>query len=468
LLASWGLGNAFDAYLDHDAGRRRPNRLIMGAEGLTAGFQRSWSGPLPRLGLFGEFSAGKSSIVNLLLGHEVLPTAVLSSTRRPTYVRHAADLRIEAITADGTREPVSPDAVKTLAREDISHFDIGMPNELLRHVELLDTPGFADPYHRPERTLGVVESVDICIWCTLATQAWRQSERQTWLSLQARSRTNGILVVTHIDTLAHRREHQRVRTRLEREAGDLFGDIVLLAVPDAMRARRADGLIADPELWRDSGGKALISALQRAVIDCGRTRRDRTDIKTAPRTRSGLAPTGRAIPVAATRVTATPVATPAVAPRAMGTAASETSAVPLDPVAAAELQSFLAKVMETVPACLAAGWIDLAGRRVLQLRGIEADLVVGSASLGEAITELFQGDNVRRIEGLFKRTRGLIEDDRHYFREIVIAADGCVGILLRGPSRADRALVVVSDTAVTLGMALAKARGLMASTDHLM
>jgi hypothetical protein len=52
---------------------------------------------LPRLALFGEFSAGKSSIINLLLGRDILPTAVLSSTRRPTYVHHAPDLRIEAL-----------------------------------------------------------------------------------------------------------------------------------------------------------------------------------------------------------------------------------------------------------------------------------------------------------------------------------------------------------------------------------
>jgi Dynamin family len=441
-------------------GRREPNLLTMGAERSTAGSQKS--GPLPRVGLFGEFSAGKSSIANLLLGRDMLPTAVLSSTRWPTYVRHAPDLRIEAISEKGEHEPLSPDAVKTLARDDISHFDVGMPHELLRYLEVLDTPGFADPFHHSKRTLDVVGSADICIWCTLATQAWRQSERQIWMSLPARLRANSILVVTHTDTLAHPRERPRVRNRLKRETGSVFSDIVLIAIPEAMRAIRADGRIADPDLWRDSGGGALIAALQRAVTNHRKSRRKGggfEEATEAPRSGMGFAQTESTVSTAATLSS---VLDAAAMPAPPGT-----SGVPPQPVAAVELQSFLAKVMETVPACLAAAWIDLAKRQVLLLRGLEAGEIAGSAVLGEAITELFQGSNVQRIEGLFKRSRGLANDERHYFQEIVIVADGCVGIFLRDQSRTDRSLVVVSDGTVNLGMILARARGVLESSSLL-
>ena len=149
-------------------------------------------------------------------------------------------------------------------------------------------------------------------------------------------------------------------------------------------------------------------------------------------------------------------------------AASETlSDAGMVPGAAAALQGFLAKVMNTVPGCLTAAWIDLSGRRVLELRGFEADDDMGSQSLGDAIAELFQGGQVRAIEEVFKRSRGVAEDEKHHFREIVIVADGCVGILLRDRSRADRSLVVVTDRAVNLGMALATTRGLFNSTADL-
>lgn len=416
-------------------------------------------GPLPCLALCGEFSAGKSSLVNLLLACDMLPTSVLSSTRRPTYLRHAPELRIEAISDSGEREAVSPESISMLAREDVSHFDVGMPSELLRHIELLDTPGFADPFHDHQRTLDAVEGTDICVWCTLATQAWRESERQTWLSLPPRLRTNSILVVTHIDALAHGGEQQRVRARLVREAGDLFSDIVLISVPDAMRAAQADGGIADPGLWRDSGGSALVAALEKAVISCHAARPKGAEPAAAtPRRGLGFQPV---------EVTMARVASHATAPEAAP--AENAHAAPADtaPLAASQAERFLARVMETVPACLATTWIDLRGRRILLHRESEARETAASAVLGEAITDLLQGPNVQRIGATFRRAGARSEDERHYFREILIMTDDCVGVFLRSSSRPDRALAIVTDRTVNPGMVLARGRSLMASAASL-
>jgi Dynamin family len=374
--------------------------------------------PVACLALFGEFNAGKSSVINLLLGGDVLPTAVLSTTRRPTYLRYAAAPQFEAISADGKRRLIAPDAVKTPAQESISRFEIGLPNKLLLDFDLLDTPGFADPSNDPQSTLNVLGDVDICIWCTLATQAWRQSERQTWLSLPARLRTHGILVATHIDTLAHPAEHERIRSRLEREARDLFGDIVLLSVPDAMRAKLADGHIADPELWQQSGGKALTAALGRAAVEFSRSRKK-------PRPEEP----------------------------------------PVDP-ATAELEAFLVTVMQTVPACRAAAWIDVAGRRVLRLSGMtHSD--TGYAQLGQAIADLLHGKHIRKVDEMIRRLRGPAKRDSQNLREIIISSKESVGIVLQDPFRPDRALFIIGNWAANFGPMLAQARGLIASTSHL-
>jgi hypothetical protein len=420
---------------------------------------------LPRLALCGEFSAGKSSIVNLLLGCDTLPTSVLSSTRRPTYLRHASGLRIEAISESGGREMVSPEMISMLVREDISHFDVGIPAGLLRHVELLDTPGFADPFHDHQRTVDAVEGTDICVWCTLATQAWRESERQAWLNLPSRFRANGILVVTHVDTLGHSGEHLRVRSRLAREAGDLFGAIVLIAVPDAARAVQAGGRIADPRLWRDSGGEALVAALEKAVTSryAARGRSAVTsEAAETPWTGLGFQPLDFPIGTPGPEEQAPQAATAALTP---GAAEGPTDVA--EAAAVSESEHFLTRVMESVPACLATAWIDLAGRQLLLIREPGPSETAASAVLGEAITDLFQGANVQRIEAAFRRARGQSEDERHYFREIFIMTDDCVGVFLRASSRADRALAIVTDKTVNLGMVLARARSLMASVDVL-
>jgi hypothetical protein len=463
LLAASGLGGAFQANSASRSDMRisdEMNNTVEHQPHLMAGMEEQMAGsrslrPVPRLVLCGEFSAGKSSIVNLLLGCDMLPTAVLPSTRRPTFLRYAPDLRVEAILEKGEREPVASDAIGTMVREDIRHFEIGMPSAALRHIEVLDTPGFADPFHDPGRTLDVIESADICVWCTLATQAWRESERQTWLSLPARFRTSGILVVTHIDTLAHAGEHERVRTRLQREAGDLFRDIVFLAVPDALRARRDDGQIIDPAMWKKSGGGALVAALQKLA----------TDHLNGGNANSG--PATNTSPAGAVLAPDDPAVVTAVTPAGVGrtTAPRAEALLPPESDALVAPQAFLARLAGTVPACLAAGWIDLASREILVFHGHEPGMTADIGPVGDAITEMFQGRNINRIESLFLGSRGLAADPTNYFREIFIVTDDCLGVFLRSQSRADRALVIISDKSVNLGMVIATARRLMKSAD---
>jgi hypothetical protein len=123
--------------------------------------------------------------------------------------------------------------------------------------------------------------------------------------------------------------------------------------------------------------------------------------------------------------------------------------------------------MDTVPMCLATAWVDLAGHEVLLFREHTLGVIVLDELVGLAITDLFQGNNVQRIERAFKRARGLPEDEWHYFQEIFIMTEDCAGIFIRSPSRPDRALAIITDRTVHLGMVLSRARSLMASTDPL-
>jgi hypothetical protein len=435
---------------------------MMAPQRLTDGFLRQWSGPLPRIGLFGEFSAGKSSVVNLLLGRDLLPAAVLSSTRRPTMVRYAPELSIEAIGSDGVRRSV-PRETMALSRADIGGFEIGTPGPLLRHMELLDTAGFADPYQDSQRTLDIVDGVDICIWCTLATQAWRDSEQKTWLGLPQRLRDRGILVATHADNLTRARDLQRLRARLQREAGDKFAAIVLLAVPDAMRAQGDSDLIADGELWRSSGGADLLAAIQRAAAGLAAVRKQETSAARKERVEQDrLALSALAAPAGTASPAPPPPSPPQPSPLAPPAAAAAPTALPAHPDDP-RARAFLLKVLDDVPSCLSALWIDLEARRVLDCCGAGADEIAASGSLGVAVTNFFQGDKVQTFERHFKHVRGMDDDDRHYFKEIVLVAPACLGIMFRIPWRGDRALVVVTDKASSVGLVLTTTRTLLAS-----
>jgi hypothetical protein len=496
LLAASGLGRGAAAprTREGEAGLPETDGSEMAPQRLTDGFPRQQAGRrLLRVGLFGEFSTGKSSLANLLLGGDVMPTAVLANTRRPTMASYAPQFGIEAIHQDGSRTAIAADAMGALAREDIRRFDLGMPSELLRFVKLLDTAGFADPYQDTRQTLQVADEIDICIWCTLATQAWRESEQRTWRSLPARLRISSILVVTHIDNIVNDRDRERLESRLRRETGGLFGEIVPLSVLDAMRARGANDIITDPKLWQSSGGARLLAAMRVAVANLQggaaesgahqiavsraavlakavvrkaevappprKAGSSKVELPKAESSKAGSASvqlpgieTGKDEPKTRELTTAPPGSAAAASPVIARAA--------LTPSPDSTVRPFLRKVVATVPSCLSAAWVDLTERQVTQYANAGTPDAI-ELPLAAAVANMFQGEHVQRIEAMFKASRPGQIQDHHYFKEIVVIGQDYLSIMLRNPAQHNRALIIATDMETSLGLVLTTVRGLM-------
>src|SRR5262245_46166312 len=124
-----------------------------------------------RVAIAGEFNSGKSSLANLLLRSESLPTAVVASTRIPTLLYHAAVPEIWAIRLAGQRERLR--GSQHPSERSILRLEVGLPSPRLNKMHIIDLPGLADP--RFNRGLGdpFLLNMDLLLWCTVATQAWR-------------------------------------------------------------------------------------------------------------------------------------------------------------------------------------------------------------------------------------------------------------------------------------------------------
>jgi hypothetical protein len=392
----------------------------------------------PCLALFGEFSAGKSSLANLLLGVDMLPTSVLSSTRLPTRLRHAERFTISTVAAGGERQELDLHKVKDLSRQAVREVEIGLPDQMLREFEILDTPGFADPYHDPDLALAAGDQAHLAIWCTLATQAWRQTEQLTWRSLPARLRSTGILVVTHCDVLRNEGDRQQLLARLQRQAAAYFRAIVLLSVPDAMRARAA-GDAPDPELWEQSGGAQLLAQLHASLAVTAQQRRRAA-------ARAGRRPAEQ--PAAPVPTRPVPVAAPPEPARASSPSG--------DPAGA------LAAAMVAVPDCQLAAWVDLVAGRPLAVRtakpappSIEADAAALAAIL-------LRGPALDPLRGLAGLRPGRAAGPPDPIGEVTLATSGANYLLLRSPAQPERALLLATAPAANLGLARLKARRLLA------
>ncbi len=217
-----------------------------------------------RVAILGETNSGKSSLANLLAGVESLPTAVIPNTRIPTLLYYSAQPEVWVEYEGGRRERLM--GAFSLPQRPIFRIDVGLPSRRLFNVQVLDLPGFIDPV-----TGHVVDAaahnVDAAIWCTMSTQAWKESERAAWEMLPPRIASRALLVATHCDLLHQPSDRQKLLTRLLAAAGSSFRGIILLSTLEALEALAGSRKGAPRAAANASGAEALESALGALLLD---------------------------------------------------------------------------------------------------------------------------------------------------------------------------------------------------------
>ncbi len=126
----------------------------------------------------------------------------------------------------------------------------------------------------------------------------------------------------------------------------------------------------------------------------------------------------------------------------------------------ADLNNALQTAIASIPECLAAGYIDLASGMLLGIKSVDSQPSEVVELLAAATADLYQGPNVRLIETIFKKARGLKDDNHHYFQEFIVNSDNLIHIFLRGKNQEQVACFVCRKSA-NLGMALTKSRSSM-------
>ncbi len=214
-----------------------------------------WSRRKPVFALMGEFSAGKSTLMNFLLRQQALPTQVTATQLPPVWFSYG-DKPAYVKGHDGSFREIELDQLDQLGVNDAQFVRIYLEADILEAVDLIDTPGISDPKISTDVWRRAVGQANGVIWCTHSTQAWRETERATWVSLPERLQNNSLLLVTRADAL-DLKDRQKVLRRVNREAGHLFNRSILFSARDAIVARDKSG---DAELWSRSGGGKMVDS----------------------------------------------------------------------------------------------------------------------------------------------------------------------------------------------------------------
>lgn len=98
-----------------------------------------------RVAVVGRVNAGKSTLVNALLGRRIAPTADTECTQVVTWYRYGGPDGAEVVLRDQSRRPVTLagglPAVLGVPIEEVERVDVTLQAKALRSLTLIDTPG---------------------------------------------------------------------------------------------------------------------------------------------------------------------------------------------------------------------------------------------------------------------------------------------------------------------------------------
>lgn len=130
------------------------------------------------------------------------------------------------------------------------------------------------------------------------------------------------------------------------------------------------------------------------------------------------------------------------------------------------LDATMGEVVKSVPECVAAGFIDMNTGMLLSYKTVDSHPQEVLDILAAATGDLFQGSNVTTIEKLFKKVRGVRDDDdEHYFQEILVMSKNLIHVFIRGHRYPDQVLVAVTRASANLGMVVAKTRQALSAVE---
>lgn len=122
------------------------------------------------------------------------------------------------------------------------------------------------------------------------------------------------------------------------------------------------------------------------------------------------------------------------------------------------LDAAVSDAVKSVPEAVACGVVDMGTGMLLGVKTVDSHPQEVLDLVAAATSDLFQGPNVVTIEKLFKQSRGVGDDGRHYFQEIVVLSENLIHVFTRGKNNEGQVVVVVCRASANLGMVLSKGR----------
>ena len=200
--------------------------------------------------IVGEFNAGKSAFINALLGQPLLTEGVTPTTAQVNVIKYGE-----------SSQHAAQDAHLHLRTE---------PIELLRHINIVDTPGTNAIIREHQAiTEDFVPRSDLVLFITSADRPFTESERNFLAQIKEWGK-KVVMVINKVDIFDAEADLSQVLNFVRENSTillDMTPDIFPVSARNALQAKQGE-----PALWQDSGFEPLENFIHDSLDETSRLR----------------------------------------------------------------------------------------------------------------------------------------------------------------------------------------------------
>lgn len=174
--------------------------------------------------ILGEFKRGKSTILNAMLGKNLVPASASPETYTINEITYGNIRTVEAVLENGQKIFLSPDALKRDVLEKrmklfpakISFVRIKDPSPLLKEIRIVDTPGLSDLEYLDKQVMDYIINADAVIYAASALLPFSETEQDFMAThVQPQSFSMLYILVNMVDALNNQHDIDKVLRRVK-------------------------------------------------------------------------------------------------------------------------------------------------------------------------------------------------------------------------------------------------------------